>query len=158
MTDYVLPDRNTDHHGRAVHEGLLRPAGRHLPPARRLRDRRDGRLHPVPARPGDQRGRVRQGARGQDQGGRRRVRGILGGPPRPGADLPGDLRRRARRRRQPAGQAAAARSTVTAKDLLDIRSLPLAGHRGRVCGTTSRSRWSTRSTGWPAAARSASTT
>ena len=70
------------HHGRAVHEGLLGPAGRHLPPARCLCDRRDGGLHPVPARPGDQRGGLRQGARRQDQGGRRRLRGLLGGPSR----------------------------------------------------------------------------
>ena len=96
------PERH--HHGRAVHEGLLRPARRDLPPPRRLRDRRHGGLHPVPAGRGDQRGRLRQGAGRQDPGGRRRIRGFVGGAPGPGADLPGDLRRRTGRGVEPARQ------------------------------------------------------
>ena len=81
------------HHERADDEGLQRPAGAHLPPARRVRDRRDGGVHPEPARPGDQRARVRQGARGQDPRGHGRLRRLLGGAPRPGAGVRGDLRR-----------------------------------------------------------------
>ena len=39
----------------AVHAGVHRAAGHDLPPARRVRDRRHGRVHPEPARPGGQR-------------------------------------------------------------------------------------------------------
>ena len=48
---------------RAVHAGVHRAAGRDLPPARRVRDGRHGRLHPEPPRPGGQRGRAGQGPR-----------------------------------------------------------------------------------------------
>ena len=89
------------HDGRAVHAGVLRPAGQDLPPPRRVRHRRDGRVHPQP-RSGRERHRVRQGARGQAARGRRRFRRLLGGPSRAGAGVPGDLRRRPRRRAQPA--------------------------------------------------------
>ena len=41
--------RPGDHDG-AVHAGVHRPAGAHLPPARRPRDRRHGRVHPQPRR------------------------------------------------------------------------------------------------------------
>ena len=56
-----------------------------------------------------QRAGVRQGARGQDPRGERRLRRLLGGPPRPGAGVPRDLRRRAGRRAQPGRPAAATR-------------------------------------------------
>ena len=75
------------HDDRAVHAGLHRAAGPHLPPARRVRDGRHGGLHPLAARRRDQRRRVRQGARGQDPRGRRRLRRLLGRPSRPGAGL-----------------------------------------------------------------------
>jgi malate synthase len=42
---------------------LHRVAGRHLPPSRRARDRRHGRVHPQPARPGGQRKGDREGPR-----------------------------------------------------------------------------------------------
>ena len=122
--DFVLPDRNavtmTAPFMRAYTELLVA----HLPPARRPRDRRHGGVHPEPPRPRGQRGRAGEGARRQDARGRRRLRRLLGGPPRPGADLPrrsstrvlgdrpnqldrlredvhGDRRRAARRRRDP---------------------------------------------------------
>ena len=41
---------------------------------------------------GDQPGGLRQGHRGQDPGGRGRLRRLLGGPPRSGAGLPGGVR------------------------------------------------------------------
>ena len=53
------------HDDRAVHERVRRAAGAHLPPPRRLRDGRHGRVHPEPARPRAERGGDRQGARGQ---------------------------------------------------------------------------------------------
>ena len=48
------PRRGDD--DRAVHARLHRAAGQHLPPARRVRDRRHGRVHPQPPRRGGQRG------------------------------------------------------------------------------------------------------
>ena len=75
-------------------------------------DRRHGRVHPEPPRRRGQRAGAGQGPRGQDPRGRRRLRRLLGGPPRPGAGLPGGLRRRARRPAQPARPAAATRSHV----------------------------------------------
>ena len=53
--------------------------------------------------------RAGQGARG-----RRRVRRLLGGPPRPGAGVPGGVRRGARRPAEPARPAPRRRSAVTA--------------------------------------------
>ena len=94
-----------DHDG-AVHAGVHRTARLHLPPPRRLRDGRDGGVHPVPARPRGQRGGPGQGPRGQGARGGRRLRRFLGGAPRPGAGVPGDLRPGARRPSQPARQAA----------------------------------------------------
>ena len=76
--DFVLPDRSAGDDDRAVHAGVHRAAGEDLPPTRRLRDGRHGRLHPQPARPGGDRGGAGQGARGQDARGRRRLRRHLG--------------------------------------------------------------------------------
>ena len=90
------------HDDGAVHAGLHRAAGRHLPPPRRVRDGRHGRVHPEPPRPGGQRGGAGQGARRQGARGRRRVRRLLGGPPRPGAGLRRGVRPRARRPAEPA--------------------------------------------------------
>ena len=67
---------------------------------------------------------VRQGARGQGARGRRRVRRLLGGAPRPGAGLPGGLRRGAGR---PAEPARPARATTSEVD------------RGPTCSTSRRS-------------------
>ena len=89
-----------DHDG-TDDEGLQRPARPDLPPARCVRHRRDGRLHPQPQGRRGQRARVRQGPRGQDPRGDARLRRLLGRPPRSGAGVPRDLRRRAGRRAQP---------------------------------------------------------
>ena len=59
--EFVLPDRAQVDDDRAVHARLHRAARAHLPPARRARDRRHGRVHPVAPRPRGQRGRARQG-------------------------------------------------------------------------------------------------
>src|SRR5487761_1420981 len=72
----------------------------------RTRDGRHGRVHPVPPRPGGQRGRAGQGAGRQDPRVRRRLRRILGRPPGPGPGLQGGLRRQARLAPEPARPAA----------------------------------------------------
>ncbi len=103
--EFVLPDRNsitmTAPFMKAYSDLLVATCHRRG----RLRDRWDGRVHPVEG-PGCQRDRLRQGARGQDQGGRRRLRGLLGGAPRTCPDLPGDLRCRTGRRRESAADRA----------------------------------------------------
>ncbi len=71
------------HDDRAVHARLHGAAGADLPPARRPRDGRDGRVHPQPAGPRGQRARAGQGARGQGARVERRVRRDVGGPPGP---------------------------------------------------------------------------
>ena len=92
------------HDDRPVHARLYRAAGQDLPPARRARDGRHGRVHPQPARPRGQREGAGQGPRGQDARVGRRLRRLLGGAPGPGADLQGDLRRRPRLEPEPARQ------------------------------------------------------
>ena len=67
--DFVLPDRASGDDDRAVHARVHGAAREDVPPARRVRDGRDGRLHPEPARPGGDRDRAREGARGQVAGG-----------------------------------------------------------------------------------------
>ncbi len=52
-------------HDRALHARLHRVAGAHLPQTGRPRHRRDGGLHPQPPRPGGDRERAGQSARGQ---------------------------------------------------------------------------------------------
>jgi malate synthase len=84
---YVLPDRARVTMDRAVPARLHRPAGAHLPSARRARDRRDGRGDPA-ARPGGQREGAGEGPRGQAAGDGRRVRRVLGRAPGAGRDLP----------------------------------------------------------------------
>ena len=80
----VLGDQEVPHPGPRVHAAgaergdddrpgharLHRPARADLPQARRVRDGRDGGVHPVPARRGGQRGRAGEGPRGQDPRGR----------------------------------------------------------------------------------------
>ena len=53
--EFVLPERNSVTMTAPVHARLHRAAGQDLPRARRARDRRHGRVHPQPARPGGQR-------------------------------------------------------------------------------------------------------
>ena len=93
---------------RPVHARVHRAAGEDLPPPRRLRDGRDGRLHPQPARPGGDRAGAGQGARGQDARGGRRLRRHLGRTSGPRPDGQRGVRRRARRAAEP-DRAAAAR-------------------------------------------------
>ena len=50
------------HHDRTDDDGVQRPARRDLPPARRVRHRRDGRVHPEPLGRRGQRAGLRQGA------------------------------------------------------------------------------------------------
>ena len=59
--DFVLVGPRRHHHDRAVHAGLHRAAGQHLPQARRLRDGRDGGLHPQPRDAEVNARRLRQG-------------------------------------------------------------------------------------------------
>ena len=149
------PERG--HHERADDEGLQRPAGPHLPPARSVRDRRHGGVHPEPTRRRGQRAGVRQGARGQDPRGERRLRRLLGGPPRPGAPLRGDLRRGPRRAQQPARRRAATTSTSRPPTCSPSTARP-ATAPSRGCAGTSGSASSTSRPGSPATAPPASTT
>ena len=72
-----------------------------LPPPRRVRDGRDGGVHPLAARPGGERGRAREGARGQGARGVAGVRRHLGRASRPRAGRDGGVRRRPRRPAEP---------------------------------------------------------
>ena len=54
----VLPDRAQVTMAVPFMRAYTRAAGADLPPARRARDRRHGRVHPEPPRPGGQRGRA----------------------------------------------------------------------------------------------------
>ena len=80
--------------GRPVHALLLRAARQDVPPARRARDGRDGGVHPLPPRRRGERGRAREGARGQGARGVPGLRRDVGRAPRsrPGRD--GVVRRR----------------------------------------------------------------
>ncbi len=97
-------------HDGSVHARLHRAAGQDLPQPRRLRHGRHGCRHPQPPRPRGHRRGLRQGPRRQDPRGQRRLRRLLGGPPRPGAGLPGGVRRRPRRRARTSWTSSAPRS------------------------------------------------
>ena len=86
---------------RAVHARVHEAAGRDLPSARSPCDRRDGRVHPEPARPRGDRARAGQGPGGQGARVERRIRRDVGGAPRPGPARDGDLRLGARRCAEP---------------------------------------------------------
>ena len=66
--------------------------------------------------------RLRQGERRQDPRGRGRLRRLLGRPPRPGAGLPGGLRRRASATGPTRSTGSATRSQVSGPELLDVAS------------------------------------
>ena len=76
---------------------------RDLPSPRSARDRRDGRVHPEPARPRGHRTGAGQGPRRQGARVARRVRRDMGGASRPRAAGDGDLRFGARRAAEPEG-------------------------------------------------------
>jgi len=58
--EFVLAGPQQGHDDGAVHARLHRAAGEDMPPPRRARDGRDGRVHPEPPRPRDQRAGDRQ--------------------------------------------------------------------------------------------------
>ena len=108
------------HDGRAVHEGLRRPAGQDLPPTRRPCDRRHGGVHPDPQGPGVQRVRLRA-----------RSRKTSSARPTPGSMAPGSRIRVWSRPRKPSSTRCSATSRTrrtgsatdvepTAAALLDI--------------------------------------
>ena len=75
------------HDDGALHARLHRAAGPDLPQARRPRHRRHGGLHPEQG-PGGERDGVPEAGGGQVPRGRRRLRRLLGRPPRHGRGLP----------------------------------------------------------------------
>ena len=91
---------------------------------------------------------------GQDAGGRRRVRRVLGGSSRPGAGMPGGLRRGAGRPPNQLDRQRRDDVQVTADQLLDVRSAEGATP-SRACATTSTSRSRTWRSGCPVTAPSA---
>ena len=140
--EFVLPDRARRDDGRAVHALLLRAAREDVPPTRRARNGRHGGLHPVAPRRGGERGRAREGARGQGARGVAGLRRHVGraSRSRPGRD--GGVRRRARRRARTRSTAGATTSTSrrrTPRRRRDARR----DDGGRACATTSRSGSST---------------
>ena len=86
---FVLPDRSAVTMTVPVHARLHRTAGEDLPPARRPRHRRHGRLHPEPPQARGDGGGPGQGDRRQAPRGRGRLRRHLGGPSRTWSSPPG---------------------------------------------------------------------
>ncbi len=74
-----------DHHDHPVHAVVHRTAGLDLSSPGRACDRRDGGVRAEQGRPGGHRAGPGQGQGGQDQGGRRRLRRLLGRAPGSGA-------------------------------------------------------------------------
>ena len=110
--------------GGAVHARLLRAAREDVPSPRRARDGRHGGVHPLPPRPRGERGRAREGARGQGARGGAGLRRHLGRAPRPRAGRDGDRSTgcSATGRTRSSGSATTSRST--AADLLDVAATP----------------------------------
>ena len=107
-----------------------RAAGADLPPARRARDGRHGGVHPEPKRPGGQRARAREGARGQGARGRRRLRRHLGRAPRPRAGRARGLRRACSGPARTRSIASATTSTSSAARAARLRASDGGDHRG----------------------------
>ena len=132
-------------HDRPVHARLHRAAGPHLPQARRARDRRHGGVHPVAARPGGQRGRLRRRSRPT------RTARPATASTAPGWPTPAWCRSAARSstRCSATGRTSstgcARTSHVTAAELLDVRSDARATSPRPGCATTSASPCSTSS-------------
>ena len=101
---------------------------RDVPPARRARDRRHGGVHPVAQGSRGERGRARQGARGQGARVARRLRRHVGRASRSRARRDRVLRRGARRAAEPARAAARRRRPRRGGAALDPR------HAGRDHG------------------------
>ena len=155
--DLAVPGSLAADDDRAVHARLHRAAGADLPSPRRARDRRDGRVHPEPARPGGHRGRAGQGPRRQGARIGRRVRRHVGRPSRPRAGRDRGLRSRPRRAAEPEGARSRGGLGQRGRAARPARA-GRGGHRGRRSGPTSGSRWPTSIRGCAASARPPSTT
>ena len=131
----VLPDRAqvtmTVPFMRAYTELLVA----HVPPARRARDRRHGGVHPVAPRPGGERGRAREGARGQGARVGRRLRRHVGRASRiscrsrPRSSTPCSASGRTR------SSGCATTSSPDAAALARLRRPRRRDHRRRACAT-----------------------
>ena len=155
--DLAVPDRAAADDDRAVHARLHRAARADLPPPRRARDRRDGRVHPEPARPGGDRGRAGQGPRRQGARVGRRVRRHVGRPSGPRAGRDRGLRSRPRRPAEPEGAAARGGRGRRRRAARPARAAAARSPRPGS-GRTSGSRWPTSTRGCAASARPPSTT
>ena len=155
--EFVLPDRNAVGMGVPFMRAYAELLVTHVPPPRRARDRRDGRVHPLAPRRRGQRGRAREGARGQGARGLAGLRRHLGRAPRPRAGRAGGLRPRARRPAQPARGAARRRRRAT-RARCSTSPRPRARSPRTGCATTSPSGSSTSRRGCTGPARSRSTT
>ncbi len=99
--EMVLPDRGAVTMAVPFMRSYCELLVQDLPPPRRLCDGRHGGVHPLAARPGGERSRPREGARGQGARGGAGLRRHLGRPPRPRPDRDRGVRRRARRPAEP---------------------------------------------------------
>ena len=122
------PRRRDD--GRAVHALLLRAARQDVPPPRRARDGRHGGLHPVAPRRRGERGRAREGPRGQGARGVAGLRRHLGRAPRPRPGRDRVVRPRPRRAPEPDRPAARRRRGACGRPARRRRDAG-RGHRGR---------------------------
>ena len=141
----------------ALHARVHRAAREDLPPARRPRDGRDGRVHPEPARSRGERARAREGAGGQGARGGRRLRRHVGRAPRSRAGRDRGLRRRPRRATEP-GRAAARRRVGLGAATRSTCASRAAPSPRRGCARTSASGSATSSRGSAGSARPRSTT
>ncbi len=97
---------------RPVHAGVHRAAREDLPPARRPRDGRDGRVRSQPARRRGERARLREGGGRQGARGRRRIRRHVGRASRSCTGCAARVRPRPRWQSEPGRNACARRSTL----------------------------------------------
>ena len=145
------PGRRVD--DRAVHARLHRAAREDLPPPRRRRDGRHGRVRAEPRRPRGHGRRVREGARRQDPRGERRLRRLVGRPSRSRARSAARCSTRcsATGRTSSTGSGPRSRSPPPS---CSTSPRPAARSPRRGCAPTSRSASPTRRPGSRAAARS----
>ena len=115
------PQRGDD--DRALHARVHRTAGAHLPQARRARDRRHGRLHPLPPRRRGQRGRPREGQGRQGPRGRATASTAPGWPTPTWCRSPAPASTRCSATARTRRTGCARTCTVTAAELIDVASL-----------------------------------
>ena len=136
-----------------------RAARRDLPPARRARDRRDGGVHPEPARPGGHRTALAKVRDDKERESGRRLRRHVGRPSGPRAGRDAEVfDRRAGRPAEPEGPAARGGRGRRRPTLLDLAVAGGAGHRGRRPREHPGRARSTSTRGCAASARPRSTT